>query len=63
MSRRHPPPISRVLLSDAQLDAIAEASHELPPERGGLLWSKVMRHLNLSAIGPTVSDAEVRRRD
>jgi len=32
----------RVLLSDEQFDAIADASHELPQVRGGLLWGRVM---------------------
>jgi len=33
------PQQGRVLLSDEQFDAIADASHELPQVRGGLLWA------------------------
>jgi hypothetical protein len=57
MSRDRPPPIGRVLLSDEQLDL--DASHELPPQRGGLLWGRVMNILNSSTpLDPIVPTEE-----
>jgi hypothetical protein len=59
--RRAPPPQGNVLLSDRQLDLVSDASHRLPPQKGGVLWSRVMRHLNFVAgmDGPSVTDSEV----